>query len=218
MVPEALTRIFEQYDYEDLRLCIIRVDFQSDIFRFDIEIKAEENGHQDPLGEQWTVTAIGIREQRISLNFAENIMLKEDHPLLWTFHDTQCQLYFAGTCRDPAGLFLEMYHIHRRLYENYVLFEDSLNLTDFTRLFQLKGGLVSKGPRKLMSKYAEALTAFGLDFSIIGDWIPTIWNGEARVPERKDLKLLLMQQTKTYIIAEDFVFTKIEPGARPPTA
>ncbi len=208
MIPEALAKIFEEYDYEDMELYIKKVDFYSDIFAFNIEIKADETGYQASLGEEWIVNVTGQKENRISFDLAADINIKEDHPLLWKYIDIQCELYFRGFCAEPGKVFLDMYQKHYSLFRKYIPFETYLNSNDFNSLFKTAGGLLARGPKKLLLKYAESLIAHGLDFSIIGERAPTYWDGNSFVPENRDLKVLFMSETSTYVIGQSFDFIK----------
>ena len=208
MIPEELAKIFEEYDYDDLKLYIRKVDFYSDIFTFNVEIKTDANGYQASLGEEWIVNVTGQRENRISFDLAADIDIKEDHPLLWKYTDLQCELYFSGICADPGKVFLDMYQTHYSLFRKYIPFETYLNSNSFNSLFKMAGGLLARGPKTLLLKYAESLNAQGLDFSIIGERLPTYWDGNSFVPENRDLKVLFMSETSTYIIGQSFDFIK----------
>ena len=211
MIPPQLTNLFETYDYEDLKLSIIHVDWDEEPLTLDFAVRTAYQSGEEVVNERWKVEVVGHREDRISFDYGESVLILQEHPLLWKFTDWQCNLYFSGTCADPAKLFYHMYHLHVRLFASFVPFEAFLNLTDFERLFKLQGGLIAKGPRKLLQQYAKCLEEQGLGWSIIDGYRPTFWNGESHQPESSDLKILLVAQTNTYVIAEDFIFSQQTP-------
>lgn len=208
MLPVELTKIFEEYDYEDLKLCITKVEYDTDIFIVSVEIKSAGIADQNALDEKWVLSAVGHRSSRISFDYAANINMKEEHPLLWKYTDVQCELYFNGQCQDPANLFVDIYKIHYELFRSHIPFGTFLNSNHLTRLFQASNGLLASGPKKLLTIYADCLRQHGLDFSIIGERAPIYWNGEAFIPESPTFKILFMSETDTYIIAEEFLFLR----------
>ena len=207
-IPEILSQIFEQYDYEDLNLCITDVALHSGIFSVTFEIQSAGIADLEPLDSQWTVTATGYRDSRITFDYASNIHIQNDHPLLWKYIDTQCELYFNGQCRDIGHFFADIYDIHYELFKSYTPFESFLNPCPIYPLLQANSGLLARGPKKLLERYAERLKVYGLGYSIIGERSPAYWNGTSFIPESKDLKVLFFSDTRTYIVAEDFLFRR----------
>jgi len=65
---------------------------------------------------------------------------------------------------------------------------------------------VSNAPKKVLTRYAQCLADAGMEWSIINERPPTYWDGTGWRPERTDLKILLIWQTNTFVIAEDFNF------------
>jgi hypothetical protein len=208
LLPEELTKIFELYDCEDFNLGIFDAALNSDIFTAKFEIHPAGTGDPEPLRSKWVLTATGYRDSRISFDYAEKILINTEHPLLWKYLDIQCELYFNGECRDISNFFADIYDIHYELFGNYTPFEYYLNNRHLFPLMQANNGLFARGPKKLMERYAERLTFYGVDFSIVGERAPTYRNGNSFIPERKDLKVLFFEQTGTYIVAADFQFQK----------
>ena len=52
MLPEELIKIFELYDYEDLKLCITNAKLNSSIFTVSFEIQSEGVADMDAIGER----------------------------------------------------------------------------------------------------------------------------------------------------------------------
>jgi hypothetical protein len=205
-LPKELSKIFEQYDYEDFNLGITNVALNSGIFTAKFEIQSAGVGDLEPLDSKWVLTATGYRDSRITFDYASNILISNEHPLLWKYIDTQCELYFNGQCQDIGNFFADIYDIHYELYESYTPFESFLNTRHLYPLMQAHNGLLARGPKKLLLKYAERLKVRGVDFSIIAERGATYWDGKSFIPESKDLKVLFLSETGTYIVAEDFRF------------
>ena len=206
MLPEELSKIFEQYDYEDFNLGITNVALDSDIFTAKFEIQSAGVGDLDPLDTKWILTATGYRESRITFDYAANILISSEHPILWKYIDTQCELYFNGQCPDIGKFFADIYDIHYELFESYTPFESYLNARHLYPLMEANNGLLARGPKKLLTRYAERLKDCGVDFSIIGERGATYWDGKSFIPESKDLKALFFSETGTYIVATGFQF------------
>ncbi len=206
MIPEALTQFIEAYDYEDLDMSLTNVIFDTNGFRMDLDLRTVNQAQGDDRRAAWRVEAIGHRENRITFDYGENIRIVNDHPLLWRYNDLQASLYYTGRCSDPEKLFYQIYQVHFSLYQTYIPVEIFLNMNDFVRQFQLSGGLVARAPQKVLTRYAQCLADHGIEWSIINEHRPTYWDGAGHRPERTDLKILLIGQTNTFVIAENFNF------------
>ena len=209
MIPDALSQFIEAYDYEDLDMSLTNVTFDTDGFRIDLELRTVNQAEGDDRWAAWRIEAVGHRENRITFDYGQNIRIVTDHPLLWRYTDLQASLYYTGNCSNPEKLFYNIYHTHFSLYGTYVPVGIFLNMNDFVRQFQLPGGLLARAPKKVLMRFAQCLEDAGIEWSIINEHRPTHWEGGGLRPERKDLKILLITQTDTYIIAEDFNFSPI---------
>jgi hypothetical protein len=209
VIPEELTQFIEAYDYEDLDMSLINVTFDTGGFRMDLELKTVNQAKGDNRLAAWRVEAVGHRENRITFDYGENIRIEDDHPLLWRYTDLQASLYYTGSCSEPEKLFYQIYQVHFSLFQTYIPVEIFLNMNEFVRQFQFAGGLVAEGPKKVLTRYAKCLADAGIEWSIINEHRPTHWDGAGRRPERTDLKILLIGQTNTFVIAEDFNFSPL---------
>jgi hypothetical protein len=207
VIPDALSLFIEAYDYEDMDMSLTNVTFDTDGFRMDLELRTVNHAEGDDRRAAWRVEAIGHRENRITFDYGEDIRIVVDHPLLWRYTDFQASLYYTGNCTHPEKLFYNIYRVHFGLYGTYVPIEIFLNMNDFVRQFQSQGGLLAKGPKQVLTRFAQCLEDAGIEWSIINEHRPTYWAEGGLRPERKDLKILLIGQTDTYVIAEDFKFS-----------
>jgi hypothetical protein len=207
MLPKEIAGIIEKYDTEDYDFYVAGADYLTDVFVLDFILDIQNS--EGAIFQVWTVEATGYRKSIISFEPDYHISLENNHPLLWEFNDTQCELYYSGECKNIEKLFYSLYSAHKEMVGKYqdfnIFFEKDAN--DIQPL-QYTKGFLAKGAKTLMEKYAACLKDNGLDFAIIGERQPTYFDGEEHKPESKDLKVLIIGQT--YIIAEQFSFTRRE--------
>ena len=213
MLPKELDVIFEEYTEDDYNLYVTKADYSGDIFLIDFALDVQDINDKGEINQKWTIEAAGHRKNHVSFDFADLVEIKDDHPLLWEFTDTQCQLYFTGQCKDPAKLFYELYATHKNLFGKHKCFNISFGEeTPYFKPFQYSNGLLTQGSKKLMEKYADCLKLNGLDFSIIGERPAKFWDGEQYVEEDGNLKVLFLGDT--YVIAKDFSFVQHDENSR----
>lgn len=208
MIPEELNEIFKKYDHEDFDLSVTKIEYSPDELR--IVFSFESKIDQFDFNQNWELQVVGDRKNKISFDFGSAIRIVEDHPLLWEFKDTQCELYFNGRCSNPALLFVDLYKIHLDLFGSYKHFETNTHAYNFYALLQAENGMLAQGPKKLLVKYAECIKNHGMDFSIIGERPPSYWNGKEYIRVAEDIKILFVTDTDGFIIAQDFIFTRLD--------
>jgi hypothetical protein len=213
VLPTELDNIFQEYSENDIGLCITKVDYSTDNFIIDFLLEIQDINDKGQINLEWTITAAGHRKNNLSFDFETVIEIKHDHPLLWEFYDTQCELYYSGECKDIPKLFYDLYKTHTQTFGEYKCFNISFGEeTNYFKPFQFRNGLLTKGSKKLMLKYADCLKQNGLDFNIIGERPAKYWNGTEYIVESNDLKVLFFG--KGYIIANDFSFVRHEKNSR----
>ncbi|HTI90884.1 MAG TPA: hypothetical protein VL727_09855 [Puia sp.] len=197
MIPEELNKIFETFYEDELDISITKVEFCENILTIDFTLTSisteEEVAEND---KRWTMQTVGHKKNKISFDKGSDIRIEEDHPLLWEFKDIQCELYFNGQGPNPDKLHFELYKLHFGLFRNYIPAETYFNAWYSYDLLKANNGLLARGPKRLLMKYAECLQNNGVDFSIL--------DGRTK-PENNPI-VLSMEDTDTYIIAEDFSF------------
>lgn len=205
MLPKELLDIFNDYDEDDINLGIVKTDFATEPLIVEVAISVQDFDDSEIINRKWTIQIHGHRKSKLSFDLASSLGLKEDHPLLWEFNDTLCDLYFNGQFTDPARLFVDLYKIHSSLFGNYISFETFLNDTgDIYKLLNASSGLLAKGSRKLLTMYGSCLEQYNLKHSMISERQPRYWDGKQFVPERGNAKVLFIGDS--YIIADKFIF------------
>ena len=213
MLPKEINAIFEEYSEDDYDLWVTKVDNSSDDFVFDFLLEVQNINDNGPITQEWSIIAVGHRVSKLTFGFESTLEIKEDHPLLWEYTDTQCQLYYSGHCNDIPKLYYDLYKTHIQLFRNYKHFDLSFgeNISQY-KPFQYDSGLLSQGSKKLMLQYADCLKKNGLDFTIIGERPATYWNGHEYLLQNKDLKILFFGDD--YMIAKEFSFVQIMKNSR----
>jgi hypothetical protein len=213
VLPKELEEIFEEYSEDDYNLCITRVDYSTENFTVDFLLAVDNVDDKGAINQSWTITASGHRKNKLSFDYEPSIEIKSEHPLLWEYNDTQCQLYFNGQCKDVPKLFYDLYTVHKANFDRFKCFNISFGEgTPYFKPFHYSNGLLTEGSKNLMLEYAECLKHNGLDFSILGERPASYWDGEKYVPETGDLKVLFFG--KGFIIAKDFAFVRQEKNSR----
>jgi hypothetical protein len=205
VLPKRLTDILNDHDPGDIAISITKIDFETNNLNFVIKISGFGYNDEDNYEYRWTVNTVHYRTSKFSLDFACSIYITDTHPLLWQFSDKQSELYFNGICSDADRLFLDLYKAHNACFEGLIDFEETINQPDnFEPLLKSRNGLLASGPNKLMNMYADVLSKHNMSSSIIGDRVPTFWDGEKHVLETGKAKVLFIDNS--YIVADDFEF------------
>ena len=213
MLPKELDDIFQEYSEDDFNLYITKIEYSTDNFNIDFLLDIQNINDKGKIIQEWTISAVGHRKNNLSFDFEEFIKVMEDHPLLWEFYDTQCELYYSGQCNDVPKLFYDLYKVHKQVFGDYKCFNISFGEgTNYFKPFQFANGLLTEGSKKLMLKYADCLKQNGLDFTIIGERPAKYWNGSEFILESDKLNVLFFG--KGYVIAKDFSFVRKEKNSR----
>lgn len=207
VLPDKLQRILENFDPEDTLIIIERIEFEgSELF---LKIKVSAAVHElDPETLELTLRTVRYRSSRLIMKNADAIEISFNSPLLWNYSDIQSALYFNGVCSDPHGLFVDLYNVHETIFGNLQHFNDTLNMgSNFEHLLNSGYGLLAKGPKALLTKYSMVLASYGISHSLVDTSIPKYWDGETRIPESGDAKILFIGDS--YIIADKFIFADL---------
>lgn len=205
MLPNKLIEILNTHDPEDIAISITKIDFKTTNLNLGIKVSGFGYNDEENYEYRWTISVTQYRTSKISFDFASSIAINDTHPLLWQYSDKQSEIYFNGNCSDTDKLFLDLYKMHNSYFEGLLNFEDTINQSaNFDQLLKSKNGLLATGPNKLMIKYADVLSKHNIAHSIIGDRVPTFWDGEKHVLETGNAKILFIDNS--YIIADDFNF------------
>lgn len=197
MIPKDLNKIFERFCEDELDISITKVEFLENIFTINFSLMSISTEEEINANDQlWTIQTVGHKKNKISFDKGSEIRIEQDHPLLWEYNDVNCELYFNGSSSDSNKLHVALYKLHFELFKNYIPAGTYFNALYSYDLLKARNGLLARGPKRLMMKYAECLRHAGVDFSIL----------EGRAKPENNLVILFIDNADTYIIAEDFSF------------
>ena len=108
MLPQKLQEILNDHDPEDISISILKIVFEGQDTTFQIRVSGDGYNDESNYIYEWTVNTVRFRTSRLSFNLASQIVLVDNHPLLWQYSDKQSQLYFRGACSDSDKLFLDL--------------------------------------------------------------------------------------------------------------
>ena len=200
MLPEEIKYLLDNYDAEDSSLIINKADYSGNIPILNLTLYQIVGNPQF-----WKLEVNGHRDSQLSFTHIISdtiIKFTNDHPLLWQYSDEQCELYFAGISKNPAKVIAELKQIDLDLFGTYQKSGGQLNA-----LLQTSNGSLGKGSKKLLTKYAACLNKHDIKTSIIGVYTPTYSDGKNQFSGKK-LKLFLIRGS--YIVGQDFIFTKLD--------
>jgi hypothetical protein len=206
LFPPELIEILD-FGYDDeLEITVLKTNFSLENPIVNIEISHPTFDRGDNIKREWEIKILGYKKSRLLFYPSSYISISLDHPLLWEFNDIQCELYFGAKCKNVKELFADLYEVHSSVFDSYIPFETFLNNIgrNIFRLFDSHGGLLAKGPKKLLSKYKSCLDEYKLKPSLISERFPSYWDGQQFIAENLNAKILFLDES--YIIADHFIF------------
>jgi len=200
LLPTEIKYLLDNHEAEDSSLQITKADYSGIIPILSLTLHQQES-----IPQYWMLEVVGHRTSQLSFNSINqdtSILLTDNHPFLWEYADTQSELYINGSGKDIAKTIAELNQIDLDLFGNPKK-DSGLRYS----LLKNGNGLLAKGARKLLAKYADCLNKFNIQTSIIGGYTPTYSDGKNKY-SGETLKLL--QIRGSYIVGQDFIFAKAD--------
>jgi hypothetical protein len=196
ILPKALKETLDSIDYEEVGGLLI-TGFK--LLGNDLQVHFTLSFYESDLPKQyWQIEIKGIEIEKIVPEYEGYPRFYSDHYLLYDFTDNYIELYFKGSADNSENLFIDLYSLHRNLFENQIEIDKYLYAPDgILRLCERGHGLFAKGPEKILEEYAKCLLKHNISSYLIGEI----------EREKKNLKLLRFGES--YFIGESFVFTQI---------
>jgi len=189
MLPKGLTEILESADYVDWDFSFRNIRLSTDLLQVEFSINDTEGSNKKSIV---LMKISGKTDFFIAKKDNSDYSHFEDqHPLLWRFSDTQCELYITGQTKKVKELAFDLFNIHYSLFGQYISFNPGV-LTSINN----GHGLFQKGPKLLLKMYADKLNEYGIKTSIISE----------RPPDKilSNLKILFLGSS--YFIGNNFEF------------
>ncbi|MEM8969224.1 MAG: hypothetical protein AAGE93_22595 [Bacteroidota bacterium] len=184
---------------------ITGADWYSDDLKLEFAIRTGENDEH----QLWEAQITGVRDELIKSDWAVQMQLLEDHPLLWRFNDIQSELYFSKSTDKPYELISSILEAHHKIVSNWYSLSKFINYGQFPfiDLCKSSNALFAKGPKKVLAEYARILSEFKMRPNLFGDCDPKRWTGRKWVAETEILRILIIGES--FVIAEDFDFERV---------
>lgn len=207
MLPFELLSLTKEYD-DDISYYIAGADRINNDIILRLAVIINDICREVNFTQLWQITITGYITGAVPMGHCIYLHGNNIHPLLWSYTDTQCELYFNGVIKDASSLFYDLFLVHKRAFGSFLPMETFLNRnTDFHKLLSASSGLFAKGPKELLMDYASCLLKHQLTYTIIGEHSPEYLDGNAVGKTGKTLEILFLDDN--YIIAERFDFTKL---------
>lgn len=190
MLPKSLQKILDTTDYPEYDIDILNLDISADPLKMEFVISDTEGSNDRTIV---SMTAFGNTDFYIDREgLSSYIHLEHDSPLLWRFKDTQCELYVSsGQSNQIDKVIFDLLQIHYSLFGQYLSFD-----LEIVKILNNGHGLLKKGPKKLLTQFADSLNKNGIATSIISEINPG--------KEKQGLMILFIGHT--YIVADKFEF------------
>ncbi|HNP77527.1 MAG: hypothetical protein U0289_06145 [Cyclobacteriaceae bacterium] len=204
MISKELNDILSATDFESGGIQITGADWGLEDARIQFAINTGVEGES----QRWEIQIKGVREDLIKSDVADKLELFDEHPLLWTYTQRQCNLYFGSPTERPDELFVNIYNIHRKLTRNRTPFDRYINKALYEiDLCKSASGLFARGPIKIMEAYQQELARHQMRPTMVGEYNPKRWLNGYQVDETEIVKVLVIGDL--YIIGEAFDFKKL---------
>jgi hypothetical protein len=91
----------------------------------------------------------------------------DDHPAIRQFTDPQVMLHFNGKPKSAAQVIVELWSAHRKLADDWILFETYLNNSNkLVELIEGGYGLLAAGPKFLLNEYVAVLKKHSIESTL----------------------------------------------------
>src|ERR1035437_4650224 len=110
----------------------------------------------------WSIDIKEIKKEKITIEWTNYTEIYSDHYLLYEFIDNFTELYFNCKADNSERLFIDLYQIHKALY-NLIDFGTYINAIDgLTKLCNSEYGLFARGPKNILTQYEKCLINHGV--------------------------------------------------------
>ena len=195
-LPKELVENLNKTEYvEDGGLLIRSIRYIGD--KLEVEFILSFGDYENPK-QNWRLNIIGIKKEKIVINWASYPEIYSEHFLLYDFLDNYTELYFNSKASDSEKLFIDLFTKHNALFGRWIDFESYIHIPkDYSKLCSTQNGLFARGPKTILEEYEKCLISNGIKTRYIGEI----------ESEYKTLKLLILGDR--YFIGENFEFKRM---------
>lgn len=156
------------------------------------EYDAQVDGLRDKT--RYVVRALGVQEHRLSLGMFKNLVVTQDHPLIYEMNTDPVALFFRGTPQNPNELVLDIFQGYASTFGPWRQIPRYLNVSKpLVDLVSSGGDLLGEMPQPLAERLEKILQHHRLETKLMNGKHP---DGTPKV------KALLLDDS--YVVALDF--------------
>lgn len=206
MLPKELLKVIENDELEwDGGVSISSIDYFEDDAKIELSILLDRS---DNVRQLWEVQLEGIRNQKINRDWAEDIIIYDQHFLIQEQRDFKSELYIKNKPLDTHKLLYDLYMYFSKNYNGFISFDKYLNgVYNIEFLFNINHGLFAKGPKFILIEIDEILKNNGCSTYFFGNNKPQRLFNNQWVEDTSDLFTLLIG--RSFFVAETILFERV---------
>ena len=206
ILPKELIKVIENDELEwDGGAVITSIDYFEDDVKIELSILVDRSDEKRQL---WEVQLEGIRNENIKREWAEEIVVYDQHYLIKEQKDINSELYIKNEAVDSNKLLHDLYVHFLSKYEYEIPFDKYLNDTvDIDILLKMDNGLFAKGPKFILEEIDVILQNNKCETYFSGETPPKRWVNNKWIDESSDLIVLIIGES--YFVAENIIFERV---------
>jgi hypothetical protein len=197
-MEELLERLKAEFDDSEGWIRIVDADWVADDLRISLSVLFYEESEP----ELWEVSCNGVIEESICSEFAENLTVSKESPLLKPYSEFEVELMFSENKCVPAFLlgvvFTSCMEIMGRAEYTPRFMNQQATVAGISSSAY---GLLGRFPESVAARILAALKGQPVRISALPGRMPKRWNGTEHVDYPK---LQVLKVGSSYVIAEGF--------------
>ncbi len=206
ILPKELLSIIENDEVECNGGAIITsIDYFEDDAKIELSILLDSPKEKNQL---WEIHLEGIRNEYIRRDWAEDIIVYDQHYLIKEQKDLNSELYIKTPAQDSNKLLHDLYVHFLSKFENDISFDKYLNRTssiDF--LLKMNNGLFAKGPKFILNEINTVLENNKCETYYLGETPSKRWVNNQWIEESSDLIAITIGGS--FFVAETISFERV---------
>ena len=206
ILPKELLTVIENDELEwNGGAIITSIDYFADDAKIELSILLDRSEEKRQL---WEVQLEGIRSENIRREWAEDIVVYDQHYLILEQMDLNSELYVKNPTPDSNKLFHDLYVHFLSKFEYDIPFDKYLNkASNIDFLLKMDNGLFAKGPKFILEEINTVLQNNKCETYYLGETPAKRWVNNQWIDESSNLIALTIG--KSYFVAETISFERV---------
>lgn len=206
ILPNELLRVIDNDELEwDGGAIITCIDYYADDAKIELSILMNSS---DENSQFWEIQLEGIRNETLKREWAEDIIVYDQHYLIKEQKDNNSELYIKKGATDSNKLLHDLYIHFLSKFESKIPFDKYLNkLGDIDFLLKMKNGLFANGPKFVLEEIDIVLKNNNCETYFFGETSPKRFVNNQWIDETSDLLALVIGGS--YFVAENITFERV---------